>query len=71
MAVRTRSVSSMLSPLESEEPDAVKVVWIAPRRCSANSNETRVRVESSKKALQIATPLSSSEVQRGVRSLSR
>ena len=40
-----------LSPFLTEEEEAEKLMVSAERRFSANSNETRVRVESSKKRL--------------------
>ncbi len=39
------TVSNKVSPLETEEPLAVKLMVSALRRFSANSNDIRVRVE--------------------------
>ena len=78
IACRVSAVSLRLSPLETLEPLAEKLMTSALRRLAAASNEMRVRVESSKNRLttvrprrvgsfligRLATPRSSSAVSR-------
>ena len=65
-----RSVSSSVSPLDIDEPCVNSGTGIAPSRCAASSNDTRVRVESSKNARHTATPRSASDT-RPARSIAR
>ena len=51
-----RTVSSRVSPLETEEPLAEKASVSAESLLAASSKLSRVRVEGSKKALQTVTP---------------
>ena len=51
MASRLRAVSTSVSPLATDDPAVEMLTVSALRRFSANSNETRVRVLFSKKAL--------------------
>ena len=49
MACNVRAVSFNVSPLDTDDPLAEKLITSADRRFAAASNEIRVRVESSKK----------------------
>ena len=61
MASMLRTVSSSVSPLETEEPAVVQLSTSAPSACAAISKEVRVRVESSKKRLATTLPRSTCE----------
>jgi hypothetical protein len=56
MASRVSAVSFRLSPLETLEPLAEKVITSAERRLAATSKLVRVRVESSKKRFTTVRP---------------
>jgi hypothetical protein len=56
IASRVMAVSLRLSPLETLEPLAEKLMTSAERRLAASSKEIRVRVESSKNRLQTVRP---------------
>jgi hypothetical protein len=56
MASRVSEVSLRLSPLDSEEPFAEKLMTSADRRLAAASNEIRVRVLSSKNRFTTVRP---------------
>ena len=56
IASRLRAVSTSVSPLLTLDPDAATLTVSAERRFSANSNETRVRVDASKNRLTIVEP---------------
>ncbi len=56
MASRFRAVSTSVSPFTTEEPLAEMLTVSALSRFSANSNETRVRVDGSKNRLTIVQP---------------
>ena len=58
IASRVSAVSFRLSPLETLEPLALKLMTSAESRLAAASNEIRVRVESSKKRLTTVRPRS-------------
>ena len=58
IASRFFAVSTSVSPLETEEPDAATFTVSALSRFSANSNEMRVRVLASKKRFTIVLPRS-------------
>ncbi len=58
MASRLRAVSTRVSPFVTDEPLDEMLTVSALRRFSANSNDTRVRVEGSKKRLTIVLPRS-------------
>ena len=58
IASRFLAVSTSVSPLETDEPDAATLTVSALRRFSANSKEMRVRVEASKKRLTMVLPRS-------------
>ncbi len=58
MASRFRAVSTSVSPFDTEEPSAETFTVSAERRFWANSKETRVRVEASKKRLTMVLPRS-------------
>src|SRR5713101_2041294 len=51
-----RTVSSKVSPFESEDPVGLQLSTLAPRVFAAISNEERVRVESSKNKLATSLP---------------
>ena len=56
MASRVNAVSLSDSPLETDEPLPEKVITSADNRLAANSKDSRVRVESSKKRLTTVRP---------------
>ena len=58
IASRVSAVSLRLSPLETLEPRAEKLMTSADRRLAAASKEMRVRVESSKKRFTTVRPRS-------------
>ena len=58
IASRVSAVSLRLSPLDSDEPLAAKLMTSAESRLAAASNEMRVRVESSKNRLTTVRPRS-------------
>ena len=58
IASRVSAVSLRLSPLETLEPLAEKLMTSADSRLAAASNEMRVRVQSSKKRLTTVRPRS-------------
>lgn len=58
IASRVCAVSFRLSPLETLDPFAAKLITSAERRLAAASNEMRVRVESSKKRFTTVLPRS-------------
>jgi hypothetical protein len=53
-----RAVSTSVSPFCTLEPDAATFTVSAESRFSANSNDTRVRVDASKNRLTIVAPRS-------------
>ena len=57
-------MSTSVSPLETDEPDAATFTVSALRRFSANSKEMRVRVDGSKKQFTTVLPRSSESVTR-------
>ncbi len=58
MASRLRAVSTSVSPLVTLELAAATFTGSAESRFSANSNETRVRVDGSKNRLTMVAPRS-------------
>jgi len=58
IASRLRAVSTNVSPFDTDEPAAATFTVSALSRFSANSNEMRVRVETSKKRLTMVFPRS-------------
>ncbi len=56
IASRLRAVSTSVSPFTTDEPAAAMFTVSAERRFSANSKETRVRVDASKKRLTMVLP---------------
>ena len=58
IASRFRAVSTSVSPFDTLDPDAATFTVSADRRFSANSNDTRVRVDASKKRFTIVAPRS-------------
>ncbi len=58
IASRFRAVSTSVSPFDTLEPDDAMLTVSALIRFSANSNETRVRVDASKNRLTTVCPRS-------------